>query len=88
MQMAARRRMLVCMRTTLNLPDALVDQAKRRAREQGRTLTSLIEEGLRTVLQAGPRAGTVALPAHGSGAGRVLVDLDDRDAMAEALDAG
>ena len=76
------------MRTTLNLPDSLVHQAKARAVEQGRTLTSLIEEGLRTVLQDGPRTGTAVLPAYGSGTGRVLVDLDDREALSEALDAG
>ncbi len=78
--------MLVCMRTTLNLPDALVEQAKATASRQGRTLTSLVEEGLRAVLhvQAPPRP--VNLPAYGSGAGAVLVDLDDREALAAALD--
>lgn len=42
--------MLICMRTTLNLDDALAAAAKREAARQGTTLTSLLEEGLRTVL--------------------------------------
>jgi hypothetical protein len=43
--------MVICMRTTLNLPDGLVAQAKAQAAASGQTLTSLIEEGLRLVLQ-------------------------------------
>ncbi len=46
--------MLVCMRTTLNLPDALAQEAKARAEAEGRTLTSLVEEGLRAGLTAKP----------------------------------
>jgi len=42
--------MLICMRTTLNLDDGLAAAAKREAARQGRTLTSLLEEGLRSVL--------------------------------------
>jgi hypothetical protein len=38
------------MRTTLNIPDALVKDAKRRAIEEGRTLTDLLVEGLRNRL--------------------------------------
>lgn len=37
-------------RTTVRLPGDLVRRAKRRAAADGRTLTSLIEDGLRTVL--------------------------------------
>jgi len=37
-------------RTTVRLPDDLVRRAKRKAAEEGRTLTSLIEDGLRVVL--------------------------------------
>jgi len=38
------------MKTTFNLPDGLVDGARRAAREDGTTLTSLIEAGLRLAL--------------------------------------
>jgi hypothetical protein len=37
----------ICMRTTLNIPDQLIKAAKRRALEEGRTLTDLLVEGLR-----------------------------------------
>jgi hypothetical protein len=38
------------MRTTIRLPEDLVRKARKKALEDGRTLTSLIEEGLKTVL--------------------------------------
>jgi hypothetical protein len=37
-------------RTTVRLPPDLLTRAKRKAAAQGRTLTSLIEDGLRRVL--------------------------------------
>lgn len=79
--------MLICMRTTLNLADGLAEQAKQRAADEGRTLTSLIEEGLRLVLELERPQRSVELPAHGDGSGQVLVDIADRDAVWEALDA-
>jgi hypothetical protein len=38
------------MRTTIRLPDDLLRRAKRKAASEDRTLTSLIEEGLRVVV--------------------------------------
>jgi hypothetical protein len=38
------------MRTTIRLSDELLRRAKKKAAEDGRTLTSLVEEGLRVVL--------------------------------------
>ena len=38
------------MRTTVRLPGDLLARAKRKAAAEGSTLTSLIEEGLRTML--------------------------------------
>ena len=37
-------------RTTVRLPDDLLKRAKRKAAQEGRTLTSLIEDGLRIVV--------------------------------------
>lgn len=80
--------MLICMRTTINLPDGLAEAAKRRAAREGRTFTSLVEEGLRTVLDRPVEAATIPeLPAFGDPEGRLLVDLTDRDALWAALDA-
>lgn len=46
------------MRTTVHLPDDLLKRAKQKAAADGRTLTSLIEKGLRSVLaERSPRSG-------------------------------
>jgi hypothetical protein len=80
--------MVVCMRATINLPDALAEAAKARARAEGRTFTSLVEEGLRSVLShADEPAPIEPLPAYGEPGGRLLIDLADRDALWSALDA-
>ncbi len=42
--------MLLCMRTTVRLDEVLLRQAKTHAAEHGKTLTALIEDGLRLVL--------------------------------------
>lgn len=49
--------MLWCMRTTVRLRDELLRRARQRAAREGRTLTSLIEEGLSLVLARPTRAG-------------------------------
>lgn len=88
MQMSVSINMLVCMRTTLNLPDGLVEEVKRRATEQQRTFTSLVEQGLRLVLRE-PDAGAASappLPTHGDPHGRILVDVADRDHLWMVLD--
>jgi len=77
------------MRTTINLPDGLASAAKARAATEGRTFTSLVEEGLRTVLaDEGPdRSGLpTSLPAFGDPNDTLLVDLADRDAVWNALE--
>ena len=42
-------------RTTVRLPEDLLNKARRKAAAEGRTLTSLIEDGLRAVLNESPR---------------------------------
>jgi Arc/MetJ family transcription regulator len=39
------------MKTTIEVSDALLEAAKRHARERGTTLRALVEEGLRGVLE-------------------------------------
>jgi plasmid stability protein len=78
--------MLICVRTTLNLPDSLAEEAKERAATEGRTLTSLVEEGLRMVLAAHDEpVPHEPLPTHSGG--RLLVDLEDKEALWAILDA-
>ena len=44
------------MKTTIELPDELVEQVRRVARQEGATLRALVEEGLRRSLEARRRA--------------------------------
>jgi hypothetical protein len=43
-------------RTTVRLPRDLLNRARRKAAADGRTLTALIEDGLRSVVAEKPRA--------------------------------
>lgn len=79
--------MLICMRTTINLPDALAEAAKAKAVAEGRTFTSVVEEGLRAVLAVEATTVPITLPAYGTPGGSILVDIADREALWEALDA-
>lgn len=76
------------MRTTLNISDALASEAKARAAAEGRTLTSFIEEALRDRLrQHAQQAPHRPLPIFGEpGTSRFVVDIDDREALWNALD--
>jgi len=77
------------MRTTINLPDARATQAKARAAAEGRTFTSLVEEGLRAVLYDDAPvepSQPEPLPSFGDPNGRLLVDLADKEALWAALD--
>jgi hypothetical protein len=59
------------MRTTVDVDDDLLRRAKVLAAQQGRTLTSLIEEGLRLTLTAKPRPAParVELPVSSAAGG-------------------
>ena len=76
------------MRTTLDLDDRLLKQAKRRALEQGETLTRFVEGALRARLQAGPatRAPFRFEPVIRSGAAIPGLDFEDRDALYERME--
>jgi len=79
--------MLVCMRTTMNLPDGLMAQVRARATASGRTATSVVEEALRLLLEQSPAAGPRRpMPTYGRGGGGFLLDITDRDALWDALD--
>ncbi len=80
--------MLRRVRTTINLPDGLGEEAKRRAAERGCTFTALLVEGLHLVLSNPSGAqSTDPLPRHGGAGGRLLIEPSDKSAAAEALDA-
>ena len=57
------------MKTTIELPDDLLQQAKTEARRRGTTLRRLLEAGLRHVLASKDPASTFRLPDHRDGKG-------------------
>jgi hypothetical protein len=76
------------MKTTLDLPDELLIEAKKRAAEQRRPLRALVEEGLRMALRkpaAQPRTKRVRLITVKGGLPRDL-DLSNRESMHNWLD--
>ena len=82
------------MRTTINLPDALLARAKTLAAESRTTLTAVIESSLREALARRRKrspAPAVMLPVFGKRGLQPGVDLDDSagllDAMAPSRDA-
>lgn len=82
--------MLPGMRTTVRLQDSLLKRAKQRAAAEGRTLTSLIEEGLERVLNAPqPRRRRVAIPvSRATGGVRPGVRLDRSAELEDLLGDG
>ena len=71
------------MKTTVDISDALLEAAKRRAAQRGTTLRALIEEGLREVLDPGtPAEGFHLRDATVSGLG---VRPEIREGSWEAL---
>lgn len=75
------------MRTTMNLPDALMDEVRERAKAEHRTVTSLMIEALHDLL-AKDRSVTAkySFPTWGAADGRTLVDIDDKDAVQQIFD--
>ena len=69
--------MFLCMRTTVIIKDDLFRQAKKRALAEGRTLTSLIEDGLTIILSKskGTRRKRIHLPVS-KASGGVLPGVD------------
>ena len=77
------------MRTTVRLDDRLLADAKRYAAQGGRTLTSLLDEGLRDLLarRAAPApAGRVTLPTGGRGGLQAGVCIDSNAALLDVMD--
>jgi ribbon-helix-helix CopG family protein len=77
-------------RTTVRLPGDLVKRAKRKAAAEGRSLTALIEDGLRRVLNERGPAGRARriLPPVSTATGGVMpgIDLNDTAALQEMED--
>ena len=77
-------------RTTVRLPAELLTRARRKAAAEGRTLTSLIEDGLRLVVAENSKAGSAkrSLPPVSKARGGLMpgVDLTSFSEIQEADD--
>jgi hypothetical protein len=76
------------MRTTINLDDALLAEAKQVAARTGRSLTAVVEDALRESLHR-RRLTTreaVDLPTFGEGGVQPGVDLDDSAALLDLME--
>jgi hypothetical protein len=77
-------------RTTVRLPADLLDRAKRKAAAQGRTLTALIEDGLRLVVTENRKSlkEKRVVPRVSTATGGLMpgVDLANSSALQEAED--
>jgi hypothetical protein len=74
------------MRTTVNIDDHLLAEAKVLAAQTSRSLGSVVEDGLRALLHRNtqqPGAAAFRLPIHGGGGIAPGVDLEDKEALAE-----
>lgn len=79
--------MVFHMKTTLNIDDTVMAKLRAEAARQRRTMSELVEAGLRLLFQS--QARTVdsklpPLPLHGSGGARV--DIANRDALYSAME--
>jgi hypothetical protein len=77
-------------RTTVRLPEDLLDRARRKAAVEGRTLTSLIEDGLRLIVSEA-REGAKRRPvlpriSKASGGPMPGIELTDLSALQEIDD--
>ena len=78
--------MVLHMKTTLNIDDSVMQRLREQAARQGKTMSEIVEAGLRLVLEnaeTGRResepAGADALPAWDSGGAKV--DIANREAL-------
>ena len=78
------------MRTTVDISDALLDSARRVARERGSTLSRLVDDALRRELSAGAEpAAPVEIPVFRGGSGLAPgVDLSSNRSIQEFFDDG
>jgi hypothetical protein len=77
--------MVIHMKTTLNIDDAVMAQLKREAARQRRTMSELVETALRGLFRSQKKRQDVPpLPTYRSGG--ALVDVADRDALYQAME--
>lgn len=79
--------MLICMRTTLVLDDALLRQARRRAAERDLTVSEVVNEALRDAFDRPmPTAAPFSMATYGNADRRVRPEPEDIAAALETED--
>jgi hypothetical protein len=74
------------MRTTVNIDEQLLAEVKAFAARQHRTIGDVIADSLRvTLAEANSRRPPVEIPPYGDPNERPLVDILDKEALAEVL---
>lgn len=78
------------MKTTLNLDDQLLMKAKKKALQEGLTLTRFVEDALRAKLLPAPKRGQKFKfkPTIVEGNRQPNVDISNRDALYDIIDNG
>ena len=76
------------MRTTVDLPEDILSEAKERAAREGRSLSEIVGDAVRSSFARRPPAdgGHVQLPTFGDGGLRAGVNLDDSAALLDLLE--
>ena len=76
------------MRTTINLDDVLLAEAKQVAARTGRSLTAVVEDALRESLRRRQDTArqAIELPVFGEGGVQPGVDLDDGAALLDLME--
>jgi hypothetical protein len=78
--------MVFHMKTTLNIDDTVFTRLKQEAARQGKTMSELVETGLRMLFRTAKDSRELrALPTFRSGGH--LVDVANRDALYDAMES-
>lgn len=73
------------MKTTLNIDDTVMTRLKREAARQKRTMSEMVETALRNLFRE-QKEPTDLPPLPRFDGGGFLVDVDDRDALYDAME--
>ena len=79
-------RMVIHMKTTLNIDDTVMAQLRREAARQGRTMSELVESALRLLFTARRQQPLDLPPLPSFRSGGHLVNIDDREALYHAME--
>lgn len=81
--------MVFHMKTTLNIDDSVMQRLREEAARRGRTMSELVEAGLRRVLDEPEQdVDQVQEPLPQWQSGGAFVDVADRDALDERMNKG